>query len=484
MTSHAHRRVGGDDGATLVLVLAFLAIFGLLISALLSQTDTSLKRTLTTRQLDQKVYAADAGIDAGIVALRNDPTLCSGPGRTGTLPSPSVNGHATTVSCTGLSGSSLGARGYALITTDPTTSSLTTQSGGTKKVEGSVYASGLSDSVDLAVDKGDVLEARSAGTCSGSTDKPGGLQVGPAPPYAYRCTTTSWTSLVDAPALPSSRPEDHLSAQPDLVVGSGASACYVFRPGTYWNGIVFGPRNYFASGTYYFPGGGATLPDGTTAPASAGELRLTSAALVAGAVSPGDAQINADGPCSGDGALAAVLPGSEPITGTGVTLVLGGDSRLVADNPGGQVEVHRRAGGGVEGVSVLAVPSGAPSPWNPSTLTLTQPLLQVGTGNTPSLSVHGMVYAPGKLMDFNATNDVKAQLVGGVVIGRFQLQTSASTSGVGIRLLSGGGRRRVTVVSTALGTGGSRDITSRAVVDIENDTARTASVVGWQNRAD
>ena len=85
-----------DEGATLVLVLVFLAVFGVLISLVLGQTDTSLKRTLVTRENEIKVYAADAGIEAGLVNLRNDDTACA---TSGTLLSTTVSGKAVTVTC-------------------------------------------------------------------------------------------------------------------------------------------------------------------------------------------------------------------------------------------------------------------------------------------------------------------------------------------------------------------------------------------------
>ena len=70
------RYVRDDEGASLVIVLAFVALFGVLLSVLLNQTSASFKRTVVTRAYVAKVYAADAGADAGIQALRNDDLAC------------------------------------------------------------------------------------------------------------------------------------------------------------------------------------------------------------------------------------------------------------------------------------------------------------------------------------------------------------------------------------------------------------------------
>ena len=455
-----------DEGATLVLVLVFLAVFGVLISLVLGQTDTSLKRTLVTRENEIKVYAADAGIEAGLVNLRNDDTACA---TSGTLLSTTVSGKAVTVTCQPVSGGLLGARGYALITTSPS-DSLATQGGGggVKKIQGKVFATSIDDAINLTVEGGAVAERRSASTCATNGDLPSGLVVTPSPPYRYSCTPDDWTALDPAPAL-GTAPALHASPTADRVITTGGSACHVFRPGTYSNGIVFGPRNYLTSGIYYFP---------------TGIVKVQSQDVVAGAPASGDTQINDQAACATDAALAVTNPPLQRIQGTGAKIVLGGSARLLVDSPAGELEVYTRTGGpaseGTAGVSIYRVgtspPASSPA-WVPSTVPLSVPLIQVGTGNTPDLAVHGLIYVPGGFTDFNATNAARAQLVGGIVTGRLLFQSSSGVSGLNISAGSGPGSRRVQLVSVATGNG--RPVTSRVVVDVQNDVGRTASVSSW-----
>jgi hypothetical protein len=470
-----------DSGATLIIVLAFLAVFGLLIGVMLSATNTNMKRTLVTRSFDQKVYAADGGIDAAIVALRTNSTLCPTSGSTATLPDMTINQHVVSVTCKTVQGSALGANGYAVITTDPTTSSFTTSGGGLKKIGGPVFASGFSDAIDATIDDGDTYEHKSGSTCSSDADQPSNLIVRPTPPFEYHCTNQTWTSVDPAPSL-GTPPTLHPLRTPDRVMNlGGGAACNIFRPGTYSNGIdLSGTDNYLASGVYYFPGGTVTAPD-------AGALEVTKANVVGGA-SGGESQINNNSACATDADLPAAALGQEPAIGTGVKIVLGGDSQLIADNasPGGQIELFTRKGGvsseGTQGVSLMTVPSPAPAGWVASTRTLTDPAVQVQTGDNPALSVHGLVYMKDQFLDFNATNAVKAQLVGGIVVGRLAFHTSASAGSVGISIQNGSGQRRIELVATAHGDLGERDVVSRAVIDLQNDAARTVSIDSWWNQ--
>lgn len=463
INKHRH----SDEGATLVLVLLFITVFGVLLAAVLSETSGGLERTLVTRSYDEKVYAADGGIDAAIQTLRVNDTLCPTTGSTGSLGPLNINGKQVSVTCRTLSGGSLGANGYALVTTDPSDLSLQTQSGGIKTIRGDVFATGLGNPTNLVIDHGRLLE--NTATCSAGSSAPSNLSWvptvagGPVPPYGYTCTPSTWTSIVTSPPTLGTPPLPH-GPLADKVKNSGK--CSVFRPGTYASGITLNESNYLASGTYYFP---------------SGQIYLKQQTLIGGTPASGDTPINGDAACGSDSDLAASVAGKETIQGTGVTIVLGGDANILTDNPGGRIELFTRTGGGsgegTPGVSLTTVPAGAAG-WAVSTRSLTDAVLTVGTGNTPAFSAHGLVYAPGHFIDFNATNDVKAQLVGGVIVGRLMLQSSASAAGLGISLQSGPGRRRTEITSTA-SRSGERDIVSTAVVDIANDANRTPSIDSW-----
>jgi len=453
--------------------------------AVLGQTTSNFGRSTVTKAYQQKVYAADAGVDATITALRADDSLCPQPGSATTLPTLAVNGKSVTRTCQTLSGNALGANGYALIATDGSVKSFETQSGGggVKKISGNVFASRLADDVDVVVEKGSVQEHASGTSCASGTDRPTNLLFTPSlsgstvvnaagptpvPPYSYSCTSTSWTSLDPGKTLPTTVPTVHASPLRDAV-STTDSSCYIFRPGTYTNGIAFGTHNYLGSGVYYFP---------------SGDIRIKSQDVVAGSKAAGDSNINSTAACATDAEVptGGSLGGDDP-SGTGATIILGGTARLIVDNPSGQLEIFTRSGGGAsetgsQGVSVMSVPTGAASGWTPTVRSVSDPLVQVGTGSTPAFAAHGMIYLPSFMLDMNATNASVAQLVGGVVAGRVLFQASASASGIGISIASGAGRRRIEVTSTATETG-ARSIVSKAVIDIANDANRTVTVDSW-----
>src|SRR4051812_22405937 len=99
-----------DDGAILLIALAFLLLFGVFIAALLGETSTSFKATQVVQSRIAKTYNADAGIDYAIMKMRRDATICPNPTAgvqsvTADLPSGLlVNGtSAVTVTCQTLS---------------------------------------------------------------------------------------------------------------------------------------------------------------------------------------------------------------------------------------------------------------------------------------------------------------------------------------------------------------------------------------------
>lgn len=491
----------GEQGATLVLVLAFVTVLGLLGTVLLDQSTAGLGRSSVARDYQEKVYAADAGVDAAIQQLRNDDTLCPGTGLTppvpelpSPLPAQTINGKTVGTTCSAVSGSSLGARGFAVVTTDGSVDSFETQSGGggVKKIGGNVFSTRLSNSIDIAVEKGSVLEHASASSCavpagprpgnlffqpsvSGSTviNAPGPTSVAP---WAYRCTTTAWTTYDPGKTLGTSRPRLHPLPTADTVLPDG---CRVFRPGEYPAGITFGTNNFLASGIYYFPSGLVTI---------------TNQFVIGGEPATGETPVNTGAGCatatnaSAPASQSLPVPNGDDPSGTGVTIVLGSSARILVDNPDGKLELYTRTGApteaGTAGVSIITVPSPAPAGgWLANTSLVTQPVVQVGTGNTPGLAVHGMIYIPGRMIDMNATNTSVAQLTGGVVAGRILYKASASAGAAGISIGSGSGRRQVEVIATA-SEPGARNIVTRAVVDIENDAGRSITINSWYTEAD
>src|SRR5688500_6600827 len=79
----------GETGASLVIVLAFISIFGLIIGGLLTESSVSLRFTSTVHTNEAKVYAADAGVSLGIQQLRQNGDICPSASESGT-PIPSL----------------------------------------------------------------------------------------------------------------------------------------------------------------------------------------------------------------------------------------------------------------------------------------------------------------------------------------------------------------------------------------------------------
>ena len=77
----------------------------------------------------------------------------------------------------------------------------------------------------------------------------------------------------------------------------------------------------------------------------------------------------------------------------------------------------------VPGISLQAVTSAdaPPAGMSPSTRTPSDPLVAVTGGATGQLSIHGAVYAPSSYLDYVATTATRAQLSGGLVVGRIRL---------------------------------------------------------------
>jgi len=65
----------GEEGVALVLVLTFIALFGLLIGALLAFSGASINVTLANRGQRSRLYTAGAGIDGAVENIRGTATI-------------------------------------------------------------------------------------------------------------------------------------------------------------------------------------------------------------------------------------------------------------------------------------------------------------------------------------------------------------------------------------------------------------------------
>src|SRR5215210_6123505 len=106
MRSSIQRRTDDERGASLLIALGFVTVFSIIMAAIFSNAGANLKNTTTVRINQQRIYAADAGIDWGIQRLRNIDTICPTTAA-GTVPLtnvPAFNGATPTVTCTTTAG--------------------------------------------------------------------------------------------------------------------------------------------------------------------------------------------------------------------------------------------------------------------------------------------------------------------------------------------------------------------------------------------
>jgi hypothetical protein len=123
------KRRHGEQGATLVLALAFLMLFGLIIAVLLTQEQASLRTTPVVDSHTKNLYASDGGIEYGIQRLRNDGSssnsLCPHTDLDNVYPvgSVNVNGQDVTVTCQTIAGDAsptsggVSSTGYSVVAT-------------------------------------------------------------------------------------------------------------------------------------------------------------------------------------------------------------------------------------------------------------------------------------------------------------------------------------------------------------------------------
>src|SRR2546423_2150913 len=131
-----------EDGASLVIVLIVISVFGLILSGLLTEAGASVRYTTIVNGHEQKVYAADAGVSLGVQRLQQTNQLCPVTGPETQLDVTTVNGRSTRITREVTSGSTMGGLGHAIVTKSPAADSLNIQSGSAKNVTGPVFVTG------------------------------------------------------------------------------------------------------------------------------------------------------------------------------------------------------------------------------------------------------------------------------------------------------------------------------------------------------
>lgn len=114
----------GDDGAALVLALAFITIVAIGATALMTLADTGQRTTVAIRDQGYEVYSANGAVDQAISTVRANPGLGRHLGPCATV-NATYNGIATSVECAGAPGSGAAAGGNANDANSPKNAILT-----------------------------------------------------------------------------------------------------------------------------------------------------------------------------------------------------------------------------------------------------------------------------------------------------------------------------------------------------------------------
>ena len=463
-----------DRGAMLPIVLVVTVVLSLAVIGVATYVSTDLQYGKVTVDRANRLAAADAVMNYGIdqLKLRNAGCLLGGgitslPG----LNSP-VNGATTSLTCQRVGGGIGDIQAWAAVMTGigvPTSGSdtylLSTQSGNTadKILGGPVYMDRVTNASfkfgpTVKIKDGPLYYHDS--TCATPvtpSSLPAELIFEPKLIFGPICATQDWT----APTLGADPAVPNLSLLPVNPATTTNGSCQVFSPGTYTAMPALGNSVYFNSGDYYF----LNVP-----------FVIDHSIVTAGYPDPAIVTTPELANTNCNAAMAA--DPNKVFPNLGASLYLGGTS-YVSVNSLGSLEVMPRAHGvnNENYVSIHALcsttdpataagcdqtggPTGVPSTL---TATSTQAIVYTASGNQKQLVTHGLLYAPTGRLEFgDATANAKQKIMGGLVVARLVLQSSASAANFEIAVATSPVDYTVLLIATATQRGSTK---IRAVVD-------------------
>ncbi|MEQ0560149.1 hypothetical protein ABJI51_13760 [Amycolatopsis sp. NEAU-NG30] len=367
------RRWKGDDaGAALPLVLVLVTVIAVILGALLSLADTSVRTTVNLRDQAASAYTADGALQAAINTIRNSRFTgapgehCFGASDTLTLPDFGGAGSAA-VSCTADPAKVLIQCPSLSVCNRPGNAILTLGTGGEDglniqqptgsalRVHGVVYSNSNINVVNGSLETNTAVYAR--GACAGtirSTPPPAcgssGSALGADPGYAPALTSVpprqTLPPCTKAGSVVTFTPGFYDDAAGLSAMMSSSSKC---KDSTWW----------FTPGTYYFDFRNNTASRPPSLPAGEDVWTIDNGQLVAGTPVDGTGRVTAAPP------VPAAIPGAclNPIDdaqAVGVQFVFGGDSRLAVK--AGQAEICGTYRADRPPVALYGLTSGAETP--------------------------------------------------------------------------------------------------------------------------
>ena len=485
-----------DRGSALPIVLVIVMVLSVIVINVATYEATDLHYSRITADRAARLASADAVMNYAVdqLKLRNAACLLGGGGGV-SLPglAANLNGATATVSCQRVGGGINDIQAWAAVVTGDgglTNSDylLSTQGGNAidKLLGGPVYmnrvnASAFNLGPNVKIKDGPLYNYDPTCTTPATTATlPSQVLFEPNLIYGPICTTVPWTTLFGDPLVPdltvSASFPNQSTAVPPWVLNGG---CRVFSPGVYTAppDLSSAPA-YFKSGNYYF---------------------LNVDLQVGAAVTAGYADNSGIAPneitnsvCDPAQAADVQPPGTPSVpSNAGATFYLGGTTHITI-NAAGSLEINlRKQGTNYVSVQTLCTPALTPA-WCDqtggatgvrSTLTGagTDAVVYTQPGNKKQFVTHGLLYAPTARLEFgNATNSAEQKILGGLVVARLVLQSSASATNFAIQVATS--PIDVTVLLTATATKNGTT-TIRAVIDYRpysTDIKQRLAISSWR----
>jgi hypothetical protein len=488
-----------DRGTALPLVLVLSVILAVLVTSISTYAATNLRYGGITADRSDRLSAADAGMRYAIDQLKLRNAGCIIDSTTSELPRADVdfNGATATITCQRISGGEEAIQAWAAVLTGEGLGNgqfmISTQGGNSepKILGGPVWMSRVNAAAfdlgpELRIENGPLIYY-DGGSCTSNVKKaqlPAALRFIPDLIFGPICTFEPWTTRHRSPVVPDhlsdpAFPERHgnLAVVDPLDVDTTFGAyqdiggCRVFRPGRYTIAPDVRDRDaYFRTGDYVFD-----LPD------SAAEITIRQGLATAGTINPftTDPALNEIAPSAGCAQAQANDPANADPDQYGATFYMAGRSHINITTQG-SLEIHaRRQGNSFVSVQALCDTS---RPWcdsganrhlpSPGAMisTLTAPsgtnnpnIIYTASGNNRELIAHGLVYAPLAQMEFgNVTSTAVQKLLGGLVLSRLLLQSSASATNFEIAVPTSPIDAEILLTSTSVKNG---ETSIRALVE-------------------
>ncbi|MEV6824721.1 hypothetical protein [Amycolatopsis sp. NPDC051102] len=368
-----NRRWKGDDsGAALPLVLVLVTVIAVVLGALLSFADTSIRTTVNLRDQAASAYTADGALQAGINAIRNSTFTgaagehCFGASDTLSLPDFGSGGSAA-VSCTAdpakvsiqcPSLSVCNRPGSAILTLGTGGEdglNIQQPTGSSFKVHGIVYSNSNINVVNGSLDTNTAVYAR--GGCAGTIHSSpaaacgyGGSSLGADPGYASVLTSVppyrTLPACTKAGSLITFQPGYYDDAAGLSAMMSSSSKC---KDSTWW----------FTPGAYYFDFRNSAAVRPPSLPGGDDVWTVDNGYLVAGTPVDDSGRVIAKPPVPAKIPAACDNP-IDDAKAAGVQFVFGGDSRLAVK--AGQAEICGTYSADKPPVALYGLVSGAETP--------------------------------------------------------------------------------------------------------------------------